>query len=194
MNLPNLANIPVYIIMAASLVVLISQDWRRFILAMAIQYLGVFLLTATVWPLGLAAIKLIVGWIAGSVIGASQPNFHQQEDAFLGPSGSLFRVLAAGMMWLLVFSLAPILANWFPADVRIVWGGLILIGMGLLQLGISTYTLRVIVGLLTILAGFEVLYASVETSVLVAGLLALVNLGLALIGVYLLGTTRESEA
>jgi hypothetical protein len=194
MNFSDLSNIPVIIIMGASLIVLISQDWRSFIIAIAIQYLGVFLLTATVWPLGLAAIKLIVGWIAGSVIGASQPNFHQQEDAFLGPSGSLFRVLAAGMMWLLVFSMAPILMDWFPAGLRIMWGGLILIGMGLLQLGISTYTMRVVVGLLTVLAGFEIIYAAVETSVLVAGLLALVNLGLALTGIYLLGSTRESES
>ncbi len=43
-----------------------------------------------------------------------------------------------------------------------------------------------IIGLLTALSGFEILYAAVETSVMVAGLQAIVTLGLALIGAYLL--------
>jgi hypothetical protein len=46
--------------------------------------------------------------------------------------------------------------------------------------------MRVIVGLLTVLSGFEIIYAAIESSVLVTGLLAGVNLGLALVGAYLL--------
>ena len=41
------------------------------------------------------------------------------------------------------------------------------------------------IGLLTFLSGFEILYAALENSVLVAGLLAAINLGLALVGAYL---------
>ena len=40
--------------------------------------------------------------------------------------------------------------------------------------------------LLTALAGFEIIYAAIETSVLVTGLLAGINLGLALVGAYLI--------
>jgi len=58
--------------------------------------------------------------------------------------------------------------------------------LGLLHLGLTSSALRVTLGLLTVLAGFEILYAAVETSVLVAGLLAAVSLGLALAGAYLL--------
>jgi hypothetical protein len=43
-----------------------------------------------------------------------------------------------------------------------------------------------VLGLLTVLSGFEILYAAVETATLVAGLLAAINLGLALVGAYLL--------
>jgi hypothetical protein len=63
---------------------------------------------------------------------------------------------------------------------------LILIGIGLLHLGLTAQPLRVVLGLLTVLSGFEILYAAVETATLVAGLLAGVNLGLALVGSYLL--------
>ncbi len=66
------------------------------------------------------------------------------------------------------------------------WGGLLLIGMGLLQLGFAPAVLQTILGLLTTAAGFEIFYASVETSALVAGLLSMTNLGLAMVGAYLL--------
>jgi hypothetical protein len=72
-------------------------------------------------------------------------------------------------------------------------GGLLLIGMGLLHLGITTYVLRVVIGLMTVLSGFEILYATVEGSVLVAALLAAINLGLALVGAYLLIASHPQE-
>jgi hypothetical protein len=52
---------------------------------------------------------------------------------------------------------------------------------------------QVTLGLLTLLGGFEVLYAGVESSILVAGLLALINLGLSLAGSYLILLTPEGE-
>ena len=56
----------------------------------------------------------------------------------------------------------------------------------------STSTLRISLGLLTTLAGFEVIYAALEASVLLAGLLGIVNLGLALAGAYLLTASSDS--
>jgi len=75
-------------------------------------------------------------------------------------------------------------------------GSLLLIGMGLLHLGVSARILRVAIGLMTVLAGFEIIYSTVEGSILVAALLAVINLGLALVGSYLLiaSTTRETES
>jgi len=73
-------------------------------------------------------------------------------------------------------------------------GGLLLIGMGLLHLGITTDVLRVVLGLMTVLSGFEIIYSTVEGSVLVAALLAVINLGLALVGSYLLIAANAQEA
>jgi len=66
-----------------------------------------------------------------------------------------------------------------------------LISLGLLHLGLTTDVLRVILALLTVLSGFEILYAAVEGSILVAGLLSIVNLGLGLVGAYLLLAQAE---
>jgi hypothetical protein len=68
-----------------------------------------------------------------------------------------------------------------------------LIGVGLLQLGMSVHPLRIILGLLTVLSGFELIYAGVETSILIAGMQALVVLGLALGGAYLLSAGVNEE-
>jgi hypothetical membrane protein len=70
---------------------------------------------------------------------------------------------------------------------------MLLVGMGLIHLGMTTRPLRVLLGLLTTLSGFELVYAAVENSVLVAGLLAVVTLGLALVGAYLLDTLSPQE-
>ncbi|HMD88395.1 MAG TPA: hypothetical protein VKF38_04465 [Anaerolineaceae bacterium] len=178
--------IPVILLMGSSLSILISQRWRYTLISLAVQYLAVFWLVALVWPVGLAAIKLVVGLMAGALIGSLQPSDELVEEKEASISGRIFRSLAAGLIWLVVFSIAPGLMDWFPAQPVILWGGLILVGMGLLQLGMTTRPLRIIVGLLTVISGFEILYASVESSILVAGLLAMINLGIGLTGAYLL--------
>ena len=71
---------------------------------------------------------------------------------------------------------------------------MILIGLGLLHLGMSTRPLRVVIGLLTVLSGFELVYAGLETSILIAGLQAVVTLGLALIGAYLLAVHEMEDS
>lgn len=186
MILENLTLLPVVLVAVCSAVLLVSQNWRYSILALAIQYVGVFWLVGTIWPFGLAAVKLVAGWMAGAVLSASQSDEGLREDLQPGFSTPAFRFLAAGMALVLVISVTPVVAQRFPAGTHQLQGGLILITMGLLHLGMTTRPMRVIIGLLTALSGFEILYAAVETSVMVAGLQAIVTLGLALIGAYLL--------
>lgn len=186
-----------------SLLLLLIQDWRLNILALAFQYVGVFLLVIASWPIEMAAAKLVAGWMSGAILGMAavgDPASHQsgvlQWQAIANFSQLFrlrlrsqigFRLIAAILVILTVISVAPTLVNWMPAiQLQNVWGSLILIGMGMLSLGFSARPLPTTVGLLTVLAGFEVLYAALEASTLVAGLLAVVNLGLALAGAYLM--------
>jgi hypothetical protein len=103
------------------------------------------------------------------------------------PQGSLFRIFASGLVLLAVSATAGRLATWLSnSSLPLVWGALVLISLGLLHLGMTLQPLRVILGLLTSLLGFEVFYTLIENSILVAGLLVVVTLGLALTGCYLL--------
>lgn len=186
MNLAFLNLVPVLLVASCSIILLVSQNWRYSILALAIQYVGVFWLVGMSWPFGLAAVKLVAGWMAGAVLSASQPEAGLDEDFQPGFSAPTFRVIAALLIIALVISVGPSAQQYFPANQHTLTGGFLLIGIGLLHLGMTTRPFRVIIGLLTTLSGFEILYAAVETSVLVAGLQALITLGLALIGAYLL--------
>lgn len=188
-----LSYLAVVAIVMTSLFLLISQNWRWNIIALAVQYLALMILTAMVWPIGMAAAKLIAGWMAGAMLSASQPAPELVEDPHLAGSAVLFRFLAAMLVWILVFTIMPIFIRMLPLPAPLVIGALLLIGMGLLHLGMTTRPLRVLIGLLTTLSGFELIYAAVENSVLVTGLLAIVTLGLALVGAYLLETLSRAE-
>jgi hypothetical protein len=119
--------------------------------ALAMQYIGVFVLVSLNWSFALAIIKVVSGWMAGLVLVIAVYN---SPDTWVAeeraqPGGAMFRLLAAGLVAMVVASIAPRLAGWMPGvDTEQVWGGLILIGIGLLHLGL-TPKLRVVLGLLT---------------------------------------------
>lgn len=178
--------IAVVILSITSTYLLINQNWRRSMIMLALQYLGVFWLVGLIWPINLAVAKLVVGWMVIAIIAASQPNEDYADPKFAGIPGILIKLLSTIMVGLLVFSIAPILARVIPTGMLLIWGGLILIGMGLLQLGLSTRISRIFLALFTLLSGFEILYAAVEDAMLVEGLLVVINLGVALVCSYLL--------
>lgn len=180
------------LLMVSNLSLLVVNDWRRLMVILAVQYLVVFSLVLSLWPLGMAAIKLIGGWMSLAVLAAHPP----QPEALSANQpprwGTVVRVLALGLIWLVVFSISPMLSDATFIPRPMMTAGMLLVWSGLLQLGIYRQPIRVIIGLLTLLSGFEIIYAVVEFSLLVAGLLAAVNLGLAFIGSYLL-TASEME-
>ncbi|MGB8980973.1 MAG: hypothetical protein WCC12_03780 [Anaerolineales bacterium] len=191
--------IAVLIIMVTSIGLLLTRDWRWSIILLAVQYLAMFILVLQHWPLGMASVKVVAGWMSAAILGMTHSSLSGEDpEAESGwPRGRLFRLFAAGVVLLIVAAATPgvdtIMAD---AGFAITAGSLLLIGMGLLHLGIASHILRVIIGLMTFLSGFEVLYTAVEGSVLVAALLAIINLGLALVGSYLLiaAVTQETDA
>lgn len=180
----------------ASAGILLSRDWRWSLACLGAMYLGVFLLVRLYWPIGMSAVKLVTGWMASATLGMSRLGSSPEPDAKDAslPQSLPFRLLAAALVGVVVATLTPRVREIIPGiGLAETASSLVLIGMGLLHLGITSQPLRVSMGLLTVLAGFEILYASVEGSVLVAGLLAVVNLGLALTGAYFVSAAENEE-
>lgn len=189
--LDQYAFIAVGILGLVSAVILLTRNWRWRVGALALQYVGVFWLVALSWPVGLASIKLVVGWMAGAILGVSRID-QLPSDRRRWPTEWMFLGLVMMLVFFSVSTIAPRFEGWLPANHSAqIWGGLLLIGSGLIHLGVASRGLRVIVSLLTALSGFEILYAVVENSTLVAGLLATVTLGIALVGAYLLSNLSE---
>lgn len=192
------ANVFVLIILLASFSILVIRRWRINIITLAVQYLAVFLLITMSWPASLAVIKLIVGWMLCAVLGItclSLKNMDNDSDRELFAS-YFFRGIAGLLITVVVISLVPSTQAILPesVSVQIIRGSLVLISMGLLQLGMTTKPLYVIIGLLTFISGFELLYSALEVSTLLEGLLAGINLGLALVGAYFLVMQEQAES
>lgn len=178
------------LLLITSLSLLLSHDLRLSIASLGLQYFGVFLLVAVSWPVNFAVIKLVAGWMSASILGVTRgmpKDFKTHERIW--PTEWVFRTMSAALVVLAVFSLAPQTGDLVPnINLYQVSGGLLLIGMGLLHHALTQHALQAMLGLMTILSGFEILYAVVESSTLVAGLLAIINLGIAFVGAYLLAT------
>ena len=184
-------------VLVTSVGLLISRDWRWNLGLMSAQYFGMFILVSQTWPFGLASVKLVTGWMACAALGVTRLGLADGESPIetAWPQGRAFRLFAASIVITLVLAASPNVEALIPGiHPSVVRAGFLLAGMGLLHLGITAEPLRVALGLLTFLSGFEVLHASIETSVLLAGLFAVVNLGLALVGSYWMTAQQPTES
>lgn len=186
------------LVLITALLLLILQDWRLILAALGMQYVGILFLTAISWPIEIAVVKLVTGWMGAAVLGVAlinNPLLDVYRESELPRSGIVFRIFAAALVGLVAYSAGVKLVVMMPEITTAqALGGLTLILMGLLHLGLTNRPLRVIVGLLTVLAGFEVLYAALEQAALVTGLLAAANLGLAMVGAYLINAPLPGES
>jgi hypothetical protein len=173
---------------------ILVQEWRLSIILLTLQFLGAAVLLVPNWPLELVSAFLISGWMSGAVLGMaaiSMPPAARHTPGALRRFGltpfNTVRLISALLSLMVVASLVPLLGRWLPGVNPVqTWGGLLLITLGLLQLGFTTSAFRTSIGLLTILSGFIIFYSAVESSSLLGGLLAAINLSLALAGAYLI--------
>jgi len=193
---PFIAWFAVITLIFTSVGILLSRDWRWLITYLSIQYVGMFIFTLEHWPLSMATVKVIAGWMGSAILGMTRSNLILSDgETSALPQGRLFRLLAAGVVIIIAVSAAPFADSLLAdAGVPMSTGSLVLVGIGLLHLGVTDEPLRVTIGLMTVLSGFEMLYAAVESSILVAALLAAINLGLALAGSYLIIAANSGDA
>jgi hypothetical protein len=180
-------------IVITSLGLLVLDNFRFSLATMVLQYLFVFFLVSSLWPIGLAVVKLIVGWIVCSLIGSAFFQNPQSRNEEINSAKNIFTTLSAIVVWLIVFTISAKGISFLPIPRPILIAAGILIGMGLLQLGSTTDLLRILLGLLTVTSGFEVFYAGLEQSVLVTGLLAMINILFGFMGWYMISHNGHAE-
>jgi hypothetical protein len=185
-------------ITAASLILL--EEWRLRITVLALQYVLVTWLITSSIPASIAVVKLISGWLACAIMVISARNSRwgriKSRAPQTLPDNPAFKLIALLIVTIAAFGLSR--TNWIMvpeiSDPEIL-GSTLMLGLGLLQLGLSTGTLRVGLGLMTLLSGFEIAYIVVEPSLVVLALIGSVHIGFALVISYLMlgiGTPEES--
>lgn len=164
--------------------------------------------------ISLLALYLIAAWqIAGTapvqvgmgraVVGAavtyilvrsasSRPTSTEESGPLLAGMG----LRAAAILLVLI----PVSGVWglgvlgaLPATTASGLGSLWVMGLGALQVGLSRGTEPRVVGLLTLLLGFEMIYIALEPSLALTVLLAAVHLGLAVLSGYLISLAGQGE-
>jgi len=189
----------VLIISIASLVTLLVSDWRVTISSLAVQFAGVFLLIALEWPFALAITPLIAGWLSGAILGMAAVSIPRKTLAAgktpaIQKLNPLYNFLVAVLIYLLVFSLAPQIQKWLPfLSIEQSLAALTLIGLGMLRLALDASPLSTAAALLSVVAGFEIIYATLTTAQFAVEALAVIILFIAMAGAYLLLSPSMEE-
>lgn len=191
----TLVYIPAALAVICALFNLVRRRWLANLISLAIQFLAMFLVQLSVWVFSVAIIKLIVGLVTVGIITYSLNNLDMlQEMERLTPfrEGELFRAFTGLclVLFILVFQ-AQAQATIFPRSPQaLLFCALAVMGISLLQLGLKAEPFYTLIGLLGFLAGFELLYASLEYSALLEWLFTVIKLGLALAAPYIFSVEK----
>src|SRR5512133_1680575 len=101
--------IAVLVIVITSIGLLLTRDWRWNISLLAVQYLAMFVLTLQHWPLGMASVKVVAGWMSAAILGMTRSSLTTAEftEEDIWPRGRPFRLFAAGIVALIVVVATP---------------------------------------------------------------------------------------
>ncbi len=193
------------ILAGAACAMVMSRDWRLSISTLIAHYLLGGLLMTRVIRLDIAMVKTVVGMmvcltlyitarraeIRPAVVSpdeASPPSPRPRWLAWLPlDSGWLFRLLVAILGLATAATLVDHLALWTmsTAPREVFLACIILFTEGLLALCLAEEPLKGGLGLLTLLIGFDLFYIMIVQSLIVVGLMGLVNFSIALAIAYL---------
>lgn len=202
-----LAAVPAVVgVFVTAALLVVSRDWRLNTIALAMQYFFVALLMTQVTRVEMAAVKGLIGWVVCLVFYLTE----QQARSLVRSDGSqgalslrewgaarfegwrhggisaraAFSFMAALLVGVTVYvaSSAMTLPQMSRSLTLVCY---LLGGLGMLLLGLSQDPLRVGVGLLMFLSGFDLFYVALEPSLLVAGFLGSISFVIALGTAYL---------
>ena len=174
--------------------ILVVIDDRRLVVgALAVLFLFVSLLFTNVLATQIAGIKLIVYIIVWLIIficaqqkGWGYTDASNEVYGLVISATIRFRVLAVFMVGIVGWQLVETGMLPFPVVSRYVTlGATQLVFQGLLLLAIAKQPLKIGLGILIMYSGFGLLYSAVEPSLMVVGMLGLVDIAVALAICYL---------
>lgn len=183
--------LPLALVAATAFALIVVERPGIQIAILAAQYASVAWLSSLALPPQVAAVKVVAGMITCGVLALTVAGSHSHDES---SSGRAFRVIAAILIMGAAIGVGR--TNWMRIpDIQpeAIMAAAILMSMGLLQLGLFRNPLRVCIGLITLLSGFEIAYAVIEPALAILALLASVHIGLAMVVSYLTLVARPAD-
>lgn len=168
--------------------ILALSDWRLRLLGLAFAQLIGFILILQIWPIALASVKLISGWMAVVVLSATMAaTSSETSDQKFTISANVFKLMLAAFSWVAIAAVADNLISWLPISFTNLFVGLVFLFCGIFFMSLFTKINDIAVGLLIFLSGFDIIYSSLEGSALVTGIYALIVILVSLVCSFLSG-------
>jgi len=214
-----IAGVPAIVgLILAAAIIFLTSDWRLSLTALLVQYVLAGLALTRSIQVEIAIIKILTGVLAVAILYLSARNtqdadksegddtdaqqfFGLQVGWGTGPLGLPLRILTLIMVALAAIrffeeyrALLPVLdsnASTVPPDIAFV--SMWLAAMGIIGLIVSGEPLRVAPAVLTILAAFDLVYASLEPDPAIIGFVAAITLMAALAFSYLITIVNLKE-
>jgi hypothetical protein len=188
-------------------IIFLTSDWRLSLAALLIQYVLLGLTLTRLVPVEVAVVQVLIGVLILPMLYLSARNIQKEPASqqasglhFLGlsvgwgagPLGlplRLLTVLLAALVFVRFFpayqtALLPFSGEGIPSDIVLIAFWLLI--MGIAGIVVSGDALRSAPAVLTILAGFGLIYASLEPNLAIAGFLGALTLLAALAFSYLI--------
>lgn len=173
------------IVLSGAILVLEERRYRLAVLAV-IELIG-FILIVQIWPIALALVKLISGWMGIALLSfAFIPSDIKKESNEPIPS-KIFRLMLGVFGWIIVLTSIQGLNEWLPISYTNLFIGLIFFIIGMISLSLGLKTFDIILSLLVFLQGFDIIYSSLEGSALVTAMFAVIIISICLTGSFLEG-------
>jgi len=173
------------IVLSGAILVLEDRRYRLAVLAV-IELIG-FILIVQIWPVALALVKLISGWMGIALLTfAFIPSDIKKESNEPIPT-KIFRLMLGVFGWIIVLTSIQGLNEWLPISYTNLFIGLIFFIIGMISLSLGLKTFDIILSLLVFLQGFDIIYSSLEGSALVTAMFAVIIISICLTGSFLEG-------
>jgi hypothetical protein len=182
----------IFILTVALFGLILANTRRLMMIAFGVVVLMLFSINIQFWSFGFAASKFLTGLMAMLIL-ALTPGQHIEANTIKSGAGRIFYSVSFSFCILLVFFTIQKTTRFLAVGQDQSMPALLVLLCGFILLGIAQHPFRIIMGLLTIITGFEVLYSAVEQSLLVNGLLGAVMLLIAWVGSYLLMPTIPGD-
>jgi len=167
--------------------IILVEDWRyRLSLVVLIELIG-FILIIQIWPIALASVKLISGWMGIALLATTFIYSSPRNESLSPVSSRIFRLMLITFGWVLVLVSAERFNEWLPISYTNLFIGLVFFISGMIYLALRMNSIDTVLGLLIFFEGFDVIYSSLEGSALITGIFGIIIIFICLTGSYLEG-------